>query len=179
MDLIVCFRIRRLLLLLEPQILFHDFCSQNDASQILATRSWATKSRLAYQILANRSWLPDGHQILATRFWLPRPGYQILATRSWRLDAGYKRMDPRIPLFVYFVNRHFFRYLTLHLLLYILHAYSPSKCNFRGLGGVGRGQDSWTRAKTCARELASVASRCLPLSPVPPRCLPLPPVAQF
>ena len=34
------------------------------------------------------------------------------------------------------------------------------------------------RAEICAQELASVVSRCLPLSPVASLCLPLPPVAS-
>ena len=49
--------------------------------------------------------------------------------------------------------------------------YSPNKRNIRGPGGVG-GLDLEGRAKICAQELASVASRCLSLPPGVSRGLP-------
>ena len=50
---------------------------------------------------------------------------------------------------------------------------SPDKRSFRGPGGVGRGLNSLSRDKICARELASVASRCLLGLPVGSHGLPL------
>ena len=47
-----------------------------------------------------------------------------------------------------------------------MHMYSPNMRSFRGPGGVGRGLDSLPRQEISARELASVVSRGLPLSPV-------------
>ena len=48
----------------------------------------------------------------------------------------------------------------------------PQTGSFRGPSGVVGGLDPLSQAQICARELASVASHCLPLPPVASRCLP-------
>lgn len=66
---------------------------------------------------------------------------------------------------------------SITMIIIVISIYSPNKRSFRRPGGVGRGLHSVSQTKIWERELASGASRCLPLPAVASRCLPLPLVA--